>query len=280
MIVFEAAVQAIRDGVQSAMATLIAVDGSTPGQSGARMLIRADGSITGTVGGGALEHHVRQQALEVISSGRPKRVSLNLLRDLNMACGGATEVFIEPLLVPPRLFVFGGGHIGFSLARAARPLGFRVVVVDNRPAFANPDRFPNCEVHCIDPIAWATELQTRADDYLVVTTHSHEFDYGVLEAQIERRWAYLGLIASRNKVVRFFNQLREDGHDDKWLRRVCTPIGLDIGAETVEEIAISIVAELIRVRRRCRRPPQAMSVIPLAARGGDGIAVAPRLAEE
>ncbi len=239
------------------------------------MLVFDDESIVGTIGGGEWERRCVLTALEVIDAGVPRRYAAHLTRDLGMCCGGAMDVYIEPLSTTDRLHVFGAGHVGRALADAARPLGFELHVYDERDEWLNQQRFPGATLMLRDPRLQLPQLGPR--DYAVVLTHSHQLDQDLLEGLIGQPFAYLGMIGSRNKVARFFVRLRAAGVEEALFSRVCAPIGLDIGAETPEEIAVAIAAELVRVRRGQRSMPRAMSEHPLPARGGDGVAIPPAL---
>ncbi len=275
MKVLQAAAAAMADGVPAALCTVIGVDGSAPRDRSARMLVYAEGEIVGTIGGGNWEHQVIDAAIQAIAQNKPRRFAAHLTRDLGMCCGGAMEVFIEPLELTDSLHLFGAGHVGQPLAALARDLGFDVRVYDERDEWLTPERFPGVERVLTDPRRVVPTLADR--DYVVIVTHSHQLDQDLLLATIEQPYAYLGMIGSRAKVAKFFVRLRAAGLDEALFSRVCAPVGLDIGAETPEEIAVAIAAELIRVRRRHRGPTPAMSEHPLPARGGDGTAVPPGL---
>lgn len=273
--IWRAALAAADAGEIVALATVVGVDGSAPRAAGARMLVWADGRTLGTIGGGNFEHQVTAAAREVLAEARPRRFAVHLTRDLGMCCGGAMEVYIEPLGLRERLVIFGAGHVARPTAALARDLGFDVVVVDEREDYADPARFPGVEVVCADPRRWERTLKTDARTYVLLVTHEHALDQDLLQALLPRTWAWLGLIGSRAKAAKFFLRLRAAGVDEALFARVSTPVGLDIGAETPEEIAVSIAAELVRVRRGIERPPLPLSEIPLPARGGDGVARAP-----
>lgn len=278
MDVFAAAIDAVRSGTPSALATVILAGGSTPRSAGARMLVRSDGSTVGTIGGGAVEYRVVAEALEAIAQGRPRRFEAHLTRDLGMCCGGRMEVYIEPLTPRERVVLFGAGHVARALAPLLVALDFDVLVVDERDDYATPERFPDCDVRCADPRAFAAALPGGPREHWFVTTHDHQLDQDLVEALLPRECAWLGLIASRAKVARFLVRYRAAGLDPSLFRKLSSPAGLDLGAETPAEIAVSIAAELVRVRRRSARPPAPLSELPLAARGGDGKAVPPALA--
>ena len=265
MKVYLAAVEAIRAGEPAALATVVGVNGSAPRSPGSRMLVFEDGQIEGTIGGGAFEKSVIETAIDVIRKGQPARVQVHLTRDLGMCCGGAMEVFIEPLTPQPHLVIFGAGHVAQPTAELGRALGFRVTIVDARDDWATDARFPNCERIVRDPKRVAEDLDVDDNTYLLIVTHDHGLDQWLLEQLIGKRWAWLGLIGSQAKVAKFFLRLRAAGVDASLFEQVSAPVGLDLGAETPEEIAVSIHAELVRVRRNCTRPPYPLATIGRAA---------------
>ncbi len=242
------------------------------------MLVYADGRIVGTVGGGHFEHKLIAEARGAIAARRPRRFQVHLTRDLGMCCGGAMDAFIEPLLAAPQLVIHGGGHVGQALARLAIDLEFEVTVVDAREDYSDPARFPG-GVHCLEgePERLLPQLPLGPDCYHLIVTHDHQLDQRILALLIDQDLAWLGLIGSRAKIARFFLRLRAAGVDPALFRRVSGPVGLDLGAETPAEIAVSIAAELVRVRRGSTRVPHSLSELPLQARGGDGRATPPKL---
>jgi xanthine dehydrogenase accessory factor len=273
--VLQAAVEAMTSGTPAALVTVIGVGGSAPRDATARMLVYADGEIAGTIGGGEWERRVIAAAVEAIERGRPVRFAAHLTRDLGMCCGGAMEAFIEPLKLRDRLHIFGAGHVGGAVATLARELEFEVLVYDERDEWLTAERFPGCRRLEGDPTRNLPETGPR--DYLLIVTHSHQLDQALLQALLDKPCAYLGMIGSRSKVAKFFVRLRAAEVDEALFSRVSAPVGLHIGAETPMEIAVSICAELVRVRRGQREATVALSELPLPARGGDGVAVPPAL---
>lgn len=265
-------------GETVALATVTGVDGSAPRAAGARMIVWPDGRTFGTIGGGNFEHRVTAEAVAAIRRGLPHRYSVHLTRDLGMCCGGAMEVYIEPIGPEERLVIFGAGHVAEPTARVAAMLGYRVTVVDEREEYATQERFPDVDVRCTDPRAYAATLETDPRTYVLITTHEHRLDQDLLETLLPREYAWLGLIGSRAKLAKFFLRLRAAGVEEALFQRVSGPVGLDIGAETPAEIAVSITAELVRVRHGRHEPPRSLSEDPLPARGGDGVARPPGLA--
>jgi xanthine dehydrogenase accessory factor len=240
----------IEQGAACALATVVKAEGSVPRHPGAKMLVRADGMTEGTVGGGALEVAVVEAAGDVIRRGEPELLSFELKADLEMACGGSAEVFIEPLLPADRLYIFGGGHVGLALSRLAAQVNFIVTVIDDRPDYATAKRFPEVSgfVHSYDPEAWQ-DLTFDDNTFCVVMTPSHATDASVVKALMRRRPRYIGMIGSRQKRKAVERVLQDDGCDPERVAELRTPIGIPIGAETSDEIAISIIAELVRERR-------------------------------
>ncbi len=235
------------------LATVIDHGGSTPRIAGARMAVWADGFI-GTVGGGAFEKRVIDEARGLLAGGRSvQRLDVHLVRDLGMCCGGRMSVFMEKVEPRPPLRIYGAGHIGTELAAIADRAGFAVTVVDARAEWADPTRFPD-SVHVEDA---EPEDHLRANmpgpaEFVVVVTHDHPLDEALVRMLLPTSEAaprYLGLIGSRGKWARFVKRYRARGFSDDQIGRVRCPVGLDLGGTTPAEIAVSIVAELVTVRR-------------------------------
>jgi xanthine dehydrogenase accessory factor len=216
------------------------------------MLVYADGRTVGTIGGGCYEHDAFGKAREAIASGQSSLVRYELSDDFveenGLICGGQMEVYIEPLTAAPRLYVIGAGHIGWHLARLAHEADFRVHVHDDREKFANAERFPNATVSVDDIPSWLATADIPAGSYVAVITRGHQHDFTALRALLARDLKYLGMIGSRAKVTRVYDALLAEGVAPDVLRSVHAPIGLDIGAVTPAEIAVSILAEMIAVR--------------------------------
>ena len=262
--VLEAALRAEARGERAALVTVVATEGSTPQKAGARMLVHGDGRLVGTIGGGCLEAEMTWRAREAIDGGRPKLVSYDLTPEQagedGLVCGGRMHVFIEPIEGTPVLCLFGAGHVAQPLARMAKACGFRVELADDRVKFANPERFPEADLIVVDSFAAAAERMTLgANSYAVVVTRGHKGDGEALRAVLGRGLRFVGLLGSRPKVVHIFAALREQGMGAHDLAAVHAPLGLEIGAQTPEEIAVSILAEMIAVRRGVD-PAQARSM--------------------
>ena len=251
--VFAAVVEALERGEPAALVTIVATTGSTPQRVGAKMLVFADGRIVGTIGGGCYEKDAFWKARESITSRRPQLVHYELdddfAQETGLICGGQMDVYIEPIEPSPELYIIGAGHVGFHLARAAQEVGFRVHVVDDREKFASAERFPNAaEVVVEDIPSWLGRTSLPPHAYVVIVTRGHTNDLEALRALAPRELRYLGLIGSRAKVARIYDALMADGMSVESLKQVHAPIGLDIGAVTPAEIAVSILAELIAVK--------------------------------
>jgi xanthine dehydrogenase accessory factor len=253
--IFAAIGEALTKGEEVALITITSSNGSTPQRVGAKMLVYADGRTVGTIGGGCYEHDALGKAREALRTRKPVTAKYDLNDDFaeetGLVCGGQMEVFIEPLEAPPALYVFGAGHVGYYLARSASEAGFEVHVVDDRAAFANRERFPFAASVVVEDVpGWLTATSLPASAYAVIVTRGHRNDLDALEQLAPRDLRYLGLIGSRAKVARIYDQLLGEGRGTlEQLSRVHAPIGLDIGAVTPQEIAVSIVAELIAIRR-------------------------------
>jgi xanthine dehydrogenase accessory factor len=251
--VFSAVADALERGEPAALVTIVSTTGSTPQRVGAKMLVFADGRIVGTIGGGCYENDAFWKAREAITNRRPLLLHYELADDFaqetGLVCGGQMDVYIEPIEPSPELYVIGAGHVGYHLARLAHEVGFRVHVVDDREKFANRERFPNAEEVVTEDIpAWLTRTAIPAHAYVVIVTRGHTNDLEALRGLATRDLRYLGLIGSRAKVARIYEQLVQDAVPADQLKRVHAPIGLDIGAVTPQEIAVSILSELIAVK--------------------------------
>jgi xanthine dehydrogenase accessory factor len=251
--VFAALNEALARGEEVALVTIVGSTGSTPQRVGAKMLFYADGRTVGTIGGGCYENDAFWKAREALTSRKPVTVKFDLNDDFaqetGLVCGGQMEVFIEPVEASPEVYVIGAGHVGYFVARFAHEAGFRVHVIDDREKFANTERFgPGFDVIVDNIPSWLEAHPLPPTAYAVIVTRGHTHDLDALRAVTRTPLRYAGLIGSRAKVRRIFDVLREEGVQPESLRAIHAPIGLDIGAITPQEIAISIVAELIAVK--------------------------------
>lgn len=254
MDLYEELVRLRKSGQKCALATIVEVNGSIPSYESAKILVREDGSLAGTIGGGCVEAEVWNAAREVIATETPRRLKFNLGQDAaydnGLICGGQLEVFVEPVVPEPNAIIFGGGHISKSLSKVARTAGFSTVIVDNREMFANRERFPEAdEIYAEEYEEVFAKLQTNSSTYLIIVTRGHRDDMRVLRWAVGQPARYIAMIGSRRKVIGVVKELEKEGLDRESFARVYAPMGLEIGAITPEEIAISVVAEMIAVRR-------------------------------
>jgi xanthine dehydrogenase accessory factor len=253
MDLFEEIVKMRRAGQRGALATIVHTNGSIPSYESSRMLVREDGTILGTIGGGCVEAEVWAAAKEAMQKEAPRKMVFNLNNeasyDNGLICGGTVEIFVEPILPQAILYLFGGGHVSMAVAKAASAAGFGVGIVDDRDAFANVERFPMAqEVFTSYEDAFA-KIQPKASSYVVIVTRGHKEDMRVLAWAVRTNARYIGMIGSKRKVISVYKALEQEGYRAEEFERVYAPMGLEIGALSPEEIAISIVAELIAVRR-------------------------------
>jgi len=254
MDIYEQIVQLRREGRRGAVATIVNVRGSIPSFKTAKMLVRDDGSIVGTIGGGCVEADVWQAAREVMESEKPRTLKFDLNQDpkydTGLVCGGTLEIFVEPVLPPALLYILGAGHVALNVCRTAAAVGFEVIVTDDRSSYATKERFPAAqEVHALDFDEAMKKLDPNESSYIVIVTRGHRDDMRLLRWAVQTRARYVGMIGSKRKVIAIFKALKEEGLSEHLFDRVHAPIGLDIGAVTPEEIGVAITAELIAIRR-------------------------------
>ncbi|MBK7930900.1 MAG: XdhC family protein [Bryobacterales bacterium] len=263
-----------RSGEKCALATIVEVNGSIPSYESAKMLVRADGSIVGTVGGGCVEAEVWNAAREVMESEQPKHLNFNLGQDAaydnGLICGGQLNIFVEPILPQPRAYIFGAGHVSKCLSKVATMAGFATVVIDDRESFANRERFPEAdEVMAGDYEGIFPKLEMNSSSYVVIVTRGHRDDMRVLRWAIEQPARYVAMIGSRRKVLGVKKEIVKEGVAEELFERLHAPMGLEIGAISPEEIAVSVVAEMIGVRRapegKWRQAAKSMFVNPAQA---------------
>ncbi len=250
--IFEEIIQVKRERTAAALATVVGGERGVPGRTGFRMLVYPDGKISGTVGGGLLEAKVREEALRCLHDRKPKLLEFTLDEEsadgIGVLCGGKVKIFVEPIQATPTVYIFGGGHIAVPLVQFVKTLGFDAVVVDDREEFANRERFPLADQVKLGDFASVTRsIEFHEDDFAVIVTRGHEHDEAVLKECLSkgRLPGYIGMIGSREKIARTFSHLKEEGVSEQLLARVRAPIGLDIGARTPAEIALSIMAEIV-----------------------------------
>jgi xanthine dehydrogenase accessory factor len=260
--VLAAAVRAVEGGEVVALVTVVATEGSTPRKAGARMLVFGDGRLVGSVGGGRLEAELLERARAALASGRPELCAFELTAEATgpdgLVCGGTVRAFVEPLEPSPTLLLFGAGHVSAALARLARAVGFRIEVADDREEQLRAEHFPDADRRVAAPAAEAVSRMTLgSSSYAVVATRGIDSDTEALAAVVNKGLRFVGLLGSRKKAEKLFERLRERGVAAEEMARVRTPLGIPIGAQTSEEIAVSILAELIAVRRGAGLEPKA-----------------------
>jgi xanthine dehydrogenase accessory factor len=254
MDVYEELVRLRNLGQKCALATIVEVRGSIPSYESAKLLVREDGSMTGTIGGGCVEAEVWNAAREVIETEKPRHLTFNLGQDAaydnGLICGGQLEVFVECVSPQPAALIFGGGHISRSLAKVLDIAGFAVSVVDNREAFANRERFPEAgQVFAEEYEEIFPKLNITSSTYIVIVTRGHRDDMRVLRWAITTSARYISMIGSKRKTIAVIRELEREGLPAEAFERLHAPMGLEIGAISPEEIAISVAAEMIAVRR-------------------------------
>ena len=268
--VLEAALRAEESGSPAALVTVIATEGSTPQKAGAKMLVYPDGRIVGTIGGGCVEAEMTWRARQSIEARRPQLASYDLTPDQagedGLVCGGRMQVFIEPIEGTPTLCLFGAGHVAQPLARMAKAAGFRVQVADDRIKFANRERFPDVDLLVVEEFTSAASQMTLGPNtYAVVVTRGHKGDTEALRAVVGKGLRFVGLLGSRPKLVHLVSALEESGVPAQDLAEIHCPLGIEIGAVSPEEIAVSVLAQLIAVRHAV--PPSAIAPMKMELPG-------------
>lgn len=235
-----------------ALVTVIEATGSTPGKTGAMMAVMEDGSTMGTVGGGKLEGEITKEAMDCLSKGQDRLLTYHLQDDeegIGMQCGGDAQAFVKVFKPRQQLMLVGGGHIAQSLYHLGLMLGFRVSVVEDREEYCNRQRFPEAEELLVgDMGTLMAERPLGSGTYVVIVSRGHKMDEMALRAVLGRGAAYVGMIGSRNKVAHTIQSLRDSGVEEEHIRQVYMPIGLDLGGQKPEEIAVSIMAQILAVK--------------------------------
>ncbi len=251
MQIYEEALRLKRQGRISVIATIVECRGSSPQKQGAKMLVRDDGSLLGTLGGGCLEADVVQAALMAMKDGAPATMPFELTeREGGLVCGGTVLVYIEPLMLEPHLVILGAGHVGKTLAGLARFAGFRVTVVDDRREFANQDNIPDADDLMVTEFDRAFEgVTVENGTFVVVATRGHNHDLDAVKAALRTSAGYIGLLGSRRKKALLSKALEQSGFSKEDVGRVIIPVGMEIGSVTPEEISVSIMAQIIQKRR-------------------------------
>jgi xanthine dehydrogenase accessory factor len=248
---YEEMVRLSRQGEPFALALVIESGGSSPRKAGAKMLVRRDGTLLGSVGGGRVEKETVQAAREVLDEGVPRTLQFVLNQENGFACGGQMTVYIEPQGGRPHLVMFGAGHVGRAVTALAHGCGFRVTVVDERPACATRDQLAGADqIICSSPAEAFGKLSLDRKSFIIVATPGHLGDFDAVRGSLATSAGFIGLLGSRSKRETLLRTLEQEGFAADQRARVVTPVGLDIGAQTPEELAVSIVGQLIATRRK------------------------------
>jgi xanthine dehydrogenase accessory factor len=250
--IYKALAEIEKNNGSAALCTVTKSEGSTPRHVGSKMLVYPDGKFIGTVGGGDLEHRVLDEAWMTISDGQPRLLHYNMAdpsRGDPGVCGGQVEVFVEPILPAPLLVVIGAGHVGKAVVHLAKWLGFRVAVSDDRAEFCNPEATPGADAYYPVEMGKLQEhLAVTKQTYLVITSRGSSVDALGLPGLLESQAAYIGVIGSKRRWATTVKALKEKGAADELIAKVHSPMGLELQAETPEEIAVSIMAEILMIR--------------------------------
>jgi xanthine dehydrogenase accessory factor len=252
--IYEEIVELRSKGIRSALATIIASKGATPRKEAAKMLVREDGSQLGGIGGGSIEADVLRQAQVLMKTGKPQMLSFDLTtidpEESALVCGGHMDVYLEPMFPDPALILFGTGPVARAVSEIAKSIGFRIVVVDDRARYATSERFPQADGFCVDKWESAvTNLSFNDSTYVFIATRGLQYDLICLRAALNSAAKYISMLGSRKKLKLLSDLLEKEGMNPANFDRVSIPGGFDIGSETPEEIAVSIAAEMIAVRK-------------------------------
>lgn len=253
MSVFQAVSDLEQQNKAGAVCMVVRTNGSTPRRSGSKMLVYPDGTIVGTVGGGELENRVRQAALEAIKDGKTRLLEYEMT-DIERGdvgiCGGQVEVYVEPIQPKPTLVVIGAGHVGKAVVHLAHWLGFRVVLSDDRPDFCTPEAVPGADQYVPAPMAELLQhVELNPWTYVVLTTRGVDVDVQGLPVLLDQQAGFIGVIGSRRRWTMAKKAMLAQGVPLEKLDRVHSPVGIELNAETPEEIAVSILAEIIMLRQ-------------------------------
>lgn len=254
MTIYDALVNLEKSNNTGALCTIIRSKGSTPRHVTSKMLVYPDGHIIGSIGGGEVESRVIAEAINAIDDKRPRLLSYTMAnpeRGDPGVCGGQVEIYVEPIVPKPVLVVVGVGHVGKAVAHLAKWLGFIVAVSDDRPEFCNPEAVPEADEFYPLPLAELTsQLKITGWTYVVLTTRGMNIDVGGLPSLLDSKAAYIGVIGSKRRWATTTKKLIEMGVSQKSIKQIHSPIGIEIYAETPEEIAVSIMAEIIKLHEQ------------------------------
>ena len=252
--IYQALGELEQNNESAALCTVVKSEGSTPRHVGSKMLVYPDGNFIGTIGGGDLEHRVLDEAWMAIADGQARHLHYNMSdpsRGDPGVCGGTVEVFVEPILPAPMVIVVGAGHVGKAVAHLAKWLGFRVAVSDDRQEFCTPEVVPEADAYYPVPMEKLTEhVKVTRQTYLALTTRGSNVDAAGLGPLLETEAGYIGVIGSKRRWAETVKALKKQGVPADKIARVHSPIGLELQAETPEEIAVSILAEILMIRNK------------------------------
>ncbi len=256
MQIYEEVLRLKRLGRASAIATIVECKGSSPQKQGAKMLVRDDGTLLGTLGGGCLEADVRQAALMSMKDGNPVTIPFELTeREGGLVCGGTVLVYIEPVLLEPHIVILGAGHVGKALTKLARFTGFRVTMIDDRQEYANRENIPEATDLFVRDFEKSFDgMEIEKTTFVVIATRGHNHDLDAVMAALRTPAGYVGLLGSKRKKGLLCKALQESGFRQEDIDRVIIPVGMDIGSTTPEEISVSIMSQIIERRKKNAAP--------------------------
>lgn len=248
----------VESGEGVALVTLIQIDGSSPGKKGNMLAVFENGGIMGTVGGGNLEFTLTKEAINCIKENESKEIEFDLVEDaaLHMKCGGSVKAFIKVFKKRDRLVIVGGGHVGGELYQVADFLGMDIWMLDDREEFCNSEKYPHASKHIVGDIGVEmSKLKINEYTYIVIVSRGHRGDKDALRACIGRGAKYIGMIGSRKKIIETNKELMEEGISKEELQKVFSPVGLDISSGTPKEIAVGIIAEILKEKNNLTGKP-------------------------
>jgi xanthine dehydrogenase accessory factor len=252
--IFQALAEIERSNESAVLCTVTKSEGSTPRHMGSKMLVYSDGRFIGTVGGGELENRVINEAKVALTNGQSRLLHYNMSDPSNGdpgVCGGQVEVFVEPIIPPATLVIIGGGHVGKAVTHLAKWLGFQVVISDDRPEFCNKATIPDADVFYVCPMTeLSNHLKIDRHTYLILTTRGSSVDVEGLPALLDTSARYIGVIGSKRRWATTVKELISRGVSQEKISRIHSPIGLELHAETPNEIAVSILAEILMIREK------------------------------
>jgi len=246
--------QLIENNEKAALVSVASIRSSAPNETDTMMIVKENGDIIGSIGGGDTELGVIERAKRLIRKGEPERMLVSVTPEeekrRGMESGGTLKFFIEPMKTIPAIYLFGAGALAIPVSKIGSLMGFKILVIDNDPYFANAERIPDADLLYADGFdKLAERFDLNSSSYVIIATRDHKYDETVLFQVIKSQSKYIGLIKGKKNKEALFRRLRSKGIPDDLLRTVHAPIGLRINASTLGEIALSIMAEIISVRR-------------------------------